>query len=389
MAALLFIFSMNNSYILLTGATGLLGRFLLRDLSDLGRRVAVLVRNSTSQTAVQRVENLLEDWRIVSGAEITPPVVISGDLTKTGLGIDAPTTEWMTKNIGEVLHGAASLSFLLQKNSNEPFATNVVGTANLLDFCKQTRIRRFHHISTAYVCGDRTGQILESDLDVGQASSNAYEQSKIEAEQLVHKASFLESLTVFRPSIVVGDYLDGFTTSFHGLYAPLKFVHTFASSFVGASLESGAILDQFKLSGSERKNLVPVDWVSTAITRIILDRSLHGHTYHLTSDTPTSVSRVCHVFESMLPIMTKQEDPKIATTKNKDINPEILGKMFLGRMEPYKSYWRDDPMFDKRNTNAAIPGLPVPEFDDAALRRLAKFAIDHNFCWPAKIKDSL
>ena len=68
-----------NRYLLLTGATGLLGRSLLRDLSWAGRRVAVLVRRNRAATAAERVDDLLSDWLEVAGEQIAMPVVLEGD----------------------------------------------------------------------------------------------------------------------------------------------------------------------------------------------------------------------------------------------------------------------------------------------------------------------
>ena len=53
---------------MLTGATGLLGRSLLRDLGAAGRRIAVLVRPGKVASAVQRIDELLLDWQEVAAA---------------------------------------------------------------------------------------------------------------------------------------------------------------------------------------------------------------------------------------------------------------------------------------------------------------------------------
>lgn len=373
----------SSSYILLTGATGLLGRFLLRDLSAMGKKVAVLIRSSPQQSAQQRLDDILNDWMSLSCSDVETPVLISGELTTPGLDIDTATTAWIARNVSEVLHSAASLSFSIKKYSNEPFATNVEGTRHLLDFCKLTGIDRFHHISTAYVCGDRTGRILESELEVGQSLSNAYEESKLQAEQLVRRASFLSSATIFRPSIVIGDFLDGFTNTFHGFYAPLKFAQAFASSFEQAALDTSTILKIFGLEGRERKNFVTADWVSAAITQIILNSTLHGTTYHLTADTPTRLDMVTRLFAEMLST-TKSQTNNSADGNSRIVKAESLSSMLFDSMEPYKSYWRDDPLFDKTNTTAAIPNLRPPALNEPALRRLAKFALDHGCSWPPK-----
>lgn len=368
------------SCILLTGATGLLGRFLLRDLTARGRQVAVLVRGSRTAGAEARVDELLDDWREVAGVEVPRPVVLAGDITVPGLGLPAAALEWVEANVGEVVHSAASLAFDRRASDGEPYASNVQGTAHVLELCRTAGIRRLHHVSTAYVCGLRRGRVLETELDVGRTPGNDYERSKIEAERLVRAADWLDVCTVYRPSIIVGDLVHGFTNTFHGFYKPLRIVQPFVESFVQASLEPGSLLDVLGMTGQERKNLVPVDWVSAIMSRIVLDASLHGGTYHLTSTRPTSVGLLCSVFERMVTEMAAR--PPAAGGPAPVFDPAVLARLFGEQMEVYRAYWRDDPEFDVTATSRAAPDLPAPPLDEATLRRLCRFAIDAGFRWP-------
>lgn len=368
--------------ILLTGVTGLLGRFLLRDLSAQGRQVAVLVRGGKTASAAERVEALLRDWREVAGADVARPVVLEGDITRRGLGLDAAALDWVAANVDEVIHSAASLSFDRREADGEPYASNVGGTANVLELCRTAGIRRLHHVSTAYVCGLRHGRILESELEVGQTPGNDYERSKIESERMVRDAGFLDVLTVYRPSIIVGDLVHGFTNTFHGFYKPLRIVQPFVESFVRASLASGSLLDVLGMTGSERKNLVPVDWVSAAMTRIVLDPSLHGGTYHLTSTRPTTVGLLCRVFEQMVVEMAGREAAAGHDRPAPAFDPGLIARLFGDQMQVYRAYWRDDPDFDATATGRAVPDLPSPAIDEAVIRRLCRFAIATKFRWP-------
>jgi thioester reductase-like protein len=381
----------HDSYLLLTGATGLLGRSLLRDLAAAGRRVAVVVRGSKTAAAAERVDELLDDWREVAGADVPCPVVLEGDLSADGLGFTAEQRSWIARNVGEVIHSAASLSFQLREADGEPYTSNVTGTRNMLALCRDTGIRRLHHVSSAYVCGLRQGRILESELDVGQTLGNDYERSKIVSEGEARAADFLDVCTVHRPSIIVGDLVNGFTNTFHGFYKPLRIVQPFVEAFVGAELEPGSLLEVLGMTGSESKNLVPVDWVSAAMTRIILDESLHGRTYHFTSDRPTSVGMLCRVFEGLVVEMAaelkRQRETRGAAGGARPkpaaaFDPLTLGKLFLDQMHVYKAYWRDDPRFDATNMHHAVPGLPAPALDEETIRRLCRFAIANNFRWP-------
>ncbi len=376
----------NHNYLLLTGATGLLGRSLVRDLAATGRRVAVLVRGSKTATAEARGDEILDDWREVAGMTVEAPVVLAGDITAPGLGLDAATAAWVGRNVDEVVHSAASLSFQMRESDGEPWNSNVNGTANVLALCRDLGIRRYHHVSSAYVCGTRRGRILESELDVGQTPGNDYERSKIESEKGAVSAPFLDACTVHRPSIIVGDLVAGFTNTFHGFYKPLRIVQPFVEAFLESDLEPGSLLDVLGMTGTEVKNLVPVDWVSAVMTRIIGDPSLHGRTYHLTSTRPTPVSQLCRVFEELVVEMAAElKGARAAAGPAKGavgFDAVMLARLFEDQMHVYRAYWSDDPRFDSSACLAAVPDLPSPELDDETLRRLCRFAIANRFRWP-------
>ena len=376
----------NHNYLLLTGATGLLGRSLIRDLTAEGRRLAVLVRGSKTATAEARGDEILDDWADVAGVTVEAPVVLAGDITAPGLGLDAATTAWVARNVDEVVHSAASLSFQTRESDGEPWNSNVNGTANVLALCRDLGIRRYHHVSSAYVCGTRRGRILETELDVGQTPGNDYERSKIESEKAAVSAPFLDVCTVHRPSIIVGDLVTGFTNTFHGFYKPLRIVQPFVEAFLQASLEPGSLLDVLGMTGDEVKNLVPVDWVSAVMTRIISDASLHGRTYHITSTRPTPVSRLCRVFEELVVEMAAElAAARAAAGPSKGalgFDPAMLARLFEDQMHVYRAYWSDDPRFDSTWCTAAVPDLPSPELDDETIRRLCRFAIANRFRWP-------
>ena len=165
-------------------------------------------------------------------------------------------------------------------------------------FAGITGIRKFHHVSTAYVCGLREGRVLESDLDVGQPLGNDYEKSKVQAEKLVQAADFLDQRTVYRPSIIVGDSHTGYTATFHGFYATLKLAHTLVSKVVLGATGGQPLMAALGLRGKERKNFVPVDWVSAVMTHILGQPQHHGKTYHLTTPKPMPIAEMTAVVQA-------------------------------------------------------------------------------------------
>ncbi len=375
-----------NRYLLLTGATGLLGRSLLRDLSWAGRRVAVLVRRNRAATAAERVDDLLSDWLEVAGEQIAMPVVLEGDISSPDCGLSPEAIEWVRSNVDEVIHSAASLSFDFREADGEPYRSNVEGTRHMLALCERAGIKKLHHVSTAYVCGLREGVIREDELDVGQQSGNDYEKSKIQSEQSVRAAGFLETLTVHRPSVIVGDLVTGFTNTFHGFYRPLRILQPVLAALVENAVSDVALLDELGMDGSEKKNLVPADWVSAVMARIILDPSLHGTTYHLTSTSPTSVDQLRQVFSDLLLERREQDRGRQLGGEGaaRLFSSDVLKKTFSDQMRTYSAYWKDDPTFDASHRDRAVPDLPCPLLDETALRRLCGFALEHNFTWAPK-----
>ena len=378
----------SKSYLLLTGATGLLGRSLLRDLSWAGRRLAVLVRPNRAATAAERVDDLLSDWLEIAGEHIPVPVVLEGDISSPNCGLSTEAIDWVSQNVGEVVHSAASLSFDYREADGEPYRSNVEGTGHVLALCERAGIRKMHHVSTAYVCGLREGTVREDELDVGQESGNDYEKSKVQSEKSVREATFLDTLTVHRPSVIVGDLVTGFTNTFHGFYRPLRILQPVLAALVENAVSDVALIEELGMDGSEEKNLVPADWVSAVMARIILDSNLHGKTYHLTSKNPTSVDQLRQVFSDLLLERRDQDRGRQLGGEGAAslFSSDLLKKTFSDQMRTYSAYWKDDPTFDASFRERAVPDLPAPILDEAALRRLCGFALEHNFTWAPKRK---
>src|SRR5262245_50124706 len=172
-----------TEYCLLTGATGLLGRYLLRDLLLRGTAVAVLIRERDGQSPAERLEEILSYWDGELGQKLPRQVhCLAGDVTLPGLGLDDAGRRWVAESCPRVLHSAASLTFYCKDRSADPWRTNLTGTERVLDLCRAAGVREFHYVSTAYVCGRREGLIFEDELDFGQQFRNDYEESKFEAE---------------------------------------------------------------------------------------------------------------------------------------------------------------------------------------------------------------
>jgi len=364
-----------NYHVLLTGATGLLGRYLLRDLAQAGVSVAVVVRRSRRKSAADRVAELMGTWDRTLGQELPRPHVLEGDLSEERLGLGDDDLAWVGEHCDSMLHNAASLAFISTDPEGEPWRSNVKGTGHVLDVCRETGIRDFHQVSTSYVCGRRTGTVLESELNVGQELGNDYERSKVTAEEMVRDADFLSPPTVYRPAIIVGDSTNGFTTTFHGFYATLHLAYTLVKAQDAELGRPADELTRVTLDGTENKNLVPVDWVSAVISHIFTNRQFHGQTYHLTPSQPTGVSVVRDVLEDAYGFKGSVFQGYGTEVEN----PTEVEQLFYEHLRVYESYWRDDPTFDSRNTAAAAPHLACPNVDRNMLLMMAEKAIEMDF----------
>jgi thioester reductase-like protein len=160
---------------------------------------------------------------------------------------------------------------------------NVEGTRAVLGLSRRARrLARFHHFSSAYVSGDRTGVVLEDELDVGQRFDDAYARSKFEAERLVRAAQPELPVTIYRPSMVVGDSRTGEIDRFDGPY------------FLALLLVAAPVPVPLPLppEGGAPLNAVPVDFVVEAAASIGANPEAVGRTVHLVDPAPWSVRRV-------------------------------------------------------------------------------------------------
>jgi nucleoside-diphosphate-sugar epimerase len=327
------------------------------------------------------VEAAMCAWEADLCYSLPRPVVLEGDISQADLGLEPLAVRWVAEYCSTLIHNAASLTFHSTSEDGEPWRSNVQGVKNVLDFCRNTRIRKLHHVSTAYVAGLRQGRVLETELDVGQEFSNDYERSKLEAEKLVRAADFLDPVTVFRPAIIIGDSKTGLTTTYHGYYAALQLSHTIVKAIPPD--ETGVVGGQkvrLTLNGTETKHLVPVDWVSAVMTHVMTNPELHGQTYHLTPRHPVTTRLIRDVLEQSAGFY----GATLTGTGERPGDASEAEALFYEHIRVYNSYWKMDPVFDRTNTEKAAPHLPCPHVDRDLLCKLSRIVIENDFPGPSK-----
>lgn len=361
--------------ILVTGATGLLGSYVVRDLLLAGERPLLLVRPDRKRDPATRIEAMVAAWEGELGHPLPRPTVVAGDIAAPRCGLDDDAVRDLGERCRAILHNAASLTFHGADRDGDPWRTNVGGTAHVVGLARAAGIGEFHHVSTAYVCGLRSGRVLETELDVGQRFGNDYERSKVEAETLVHGADHLRSVTIYRPAIIVGDSRSGFTSTYHGFYALARLGHTLLPRMLLGSTSGRALLRLLRIDGRDRKNFVPVDWVSQVMCHLVRTPAAHGRTFHLTHPEPVSTGTIACVVQEAVERFSRAASPD-----DPDVRDERwFADEFRSQLGVYRSYLRCDPDFDRAATASHAGQFPCPTIDHESLLRMARFAIECDF----------
>jgi len=169
--------------IAVTGASGHVGNVLCRELKKQGFDVHALLYKDPND-----LENI--------GVQI-----VEGDI------LDPFSLEKLCKNADIVFHLAAKIG-ISNKNRKEVFETNVQGTQNLLKICQNKNIRRFIHFSSIHALDPfPLEKEMNEDRPYIEKITMAYEQSKLESEKLVFKASDngLDTV-VINPTAIIGPF---------------------------------------------------------------------------------------------------------------------------------------------------------------------------------------
>jgi thioester reductase-like protein len=335
---------------LLTGFPGFLaGRLVPRLLADDDEaRIVALVE----PRMVERARALAPD-----GVDVQP-----GDITDAALGLDPRTYDRLAGEVVRVFHLAAVYDLAVGAELAE--RVNVQGTQHVVDFCRRaTQLERHHYISTAYVAGERSGLVLEEDLAEGQAFKNFYESTKFAAEVIVRASMHEIPTTIYRPAIVVGDSQTGETQKFDGPYYLLR-------SMAGPT---GSLLQVGR--GDATFNVVPVDFVVSAIAAGARDPEAVGHTLHLVDPEPVS----SHELARLLAVEYKGREPKVPLPPglvDRSLKYAAVRKLFGGTPRQSIAYLNHPVRFDTAQAADVLGrnGLRCPRFAEYVGAMVAFYA---------------
>jgi long-chain acyl-CoA synthetase len=353
--------------ILLTG-TGMIGRELLAALvRDSSHKVFVLMRDRGRRSADQRGARLLDELTLTA-EERARVEVLRGDVTASDFGLDSATVNRLARTLNLLIHTAATTSLTADRFLCE--SVNLTGTANALILAERCfaggRLRRFVHLSTAFVAGGGSNTLVrEDELPVTPAHVNHYEWSKYEAERLVRAAMHAGlPMTIFRPSMVVGESATGRTRHFNVIYPLMRMI---ASGY----------LTRLPANPQARVHLAPIDFVVEAIKRGMKAEWADGLTFHLTTPKPPTLAELidCDAF-----FPDGVPGVKLCPPDEFDLSSCCARESeLLASLAFCFPYFNSRVTFATTNTARLIE---LPATDAGFLRRLGQYAVTSGYIRP-------
>ncbi|KAF2268190.1 large subunit of L-aminoadipate-semialdehyde dehydrogenase [Lojkania enalia] len=220
----------------LTGATGFLGAYILRDLLSRPGKVTILVRAKDADTALSRIRDTAQAYGIWRDNWTSKLEVLVGDLEKPNFGFSSDTWNRLSDEVDVVIHNGALVHWVLPYSRLR--APNVVSTMTALALCSHGKAKNFGLVSSTSVLDTEhyvklseesvaeggTGVPESDDLEGSRKGlGTGYGQSKWAAEYLTQQAG-KKGLRgcVIRPGYVTGDPETGTTNTDDFLIRILK-----------------------------------------------------------------------------------------------------------------------------------------------------------------------
>ncbi|MFJ2276117.1 amino acid adenylation domain-containing protein [Streptomyces sp. NPDC087866] len=351
---------------LLTGASGFLGAFLLRDLIEAtDGPVDCLVRAASPDSAAQRIRANLEHyglWRPRYADLIRP---VPGDLAAPGLGLAPDERTALARRLGPVLHNGARVNFAAPYGDLR--APNVAGTEELLRLLADSGSPGLHYVSTTGVYApsrgaDRAPLTESSPTGPADGLPDGYAQSKWVAEQLVGLARERGlPVTVHRPGRISGDTATGACQDRDLLWQLIK-----------GCLQAAAVPDL----AHGTTDWVPVDYVSAAVVALSTAGRAGAQAYHYTNPDAPGLDRVFEVAArlgyELRPVTPEEWRACVAE------HPDNAAQLFLGDDGGTGEDEADHRRFDSGRTARAAAEAGVRQevlTDDVLTRYLTYFQV--------------
>lgn len=264
------------SSILLTGATGFLGAFLLRELCEqTAAQIYCLVRANSEAQGLDRIRQNLSHYQLWDESLRTCIVPVLGDLSNPLLGLTRRDFDALAEQVDVIYHNGAWVNFMASYADLK--AANVRGTEEILRLAGQGHIKPLHFVSSYSVFFSKERTQAEAVHEHGALSpaatlcENGYVQSKWVAEQLVTIAQERGlPAAIYRPGVLAGD-------SRTGIANPTDL----ANRMILGCVQLGYVPAENTLM-----DLCPVDYASRAIVHLSQRDNTLGNAFHLVNPEP-------------------------------------------------------------------------------------------------------
>ena len=261
--------------VLLTGATGFLGVFLLAELLEQTyAKIYCLIRAADEQEALIRLQRQTGCYELQDGIDWSRIVAVCGDLSEPRLGLSKLRYEEIAGQVEVIYHNGALVNFIQPYKALK--AANVSGTEEVLRLACYRKAKAVHYVSTLSVFSEAStnpqGYRENDEPKPGANLVNGYAQSKWVAEKQVRLAGDRGfQVTVYRPATVSGDSRSGSWNT-----------EDFLCRLIKACIQMGCAPVE-----NVRMDMAPVDYMSRAIVALSLLPSSIGACFHLNHPTPT------------------------------------------------------------------------------------------------------
>jgi len=256
-------------HIFLTGGTGYLGAFIIRDLlQKTPADIYCLVRAGSVKEAQEKLHKNLQSyslWQEEFSSRIIPVV---GDLSQPLLGMGAEQFQVLAGRIDAIYHSAALLNYVYPYSALK--VANVLGTQEVLRLACLGQVKPVHYVSSVAVFESPfyAGKVVreQDEFEHWQGIYLGYSQTKWVAEKLVKVARDRGvPVTIYRPPLISGDSKTGICNT-----------HDFINLMVKGCLQMGSFPDvDYMLDMS------PVDYVSQAVVYLSRQQTSLGKAFHL------------------------------------------------------------------------------------------------------------
>lgn len=266
-----------NETIFLTGFPGFIAARLVERMAMADQQFFLLVQTAFLEKAMREIERI----SAATGIALENFALVEGDITLENLGMSDEDLKIVREETTRVFHLAAVYDLGVEESL--AFAVNVEGTKKVNEFVKTLpNLKRYNYVSTCYVAGMRQGLISETELEHEADFRNHYEETKYLAEMEVEQLKSELPVTIFRPSVVVGDSRTGETAKYDGIYYLILYLKRFP-----------ALLRLVNVGNSKvTLNLVPVDFVVESIAVLSRDENAVGKTVALADPNPLTTEQL-------------------------------------------------------------------------------------------------